>query len=172
MYMYVQRKPLQASGGKARRTKQDERSDQTKRNMKEYAYQLRMKVRDYECDMEGIVNNANYQHYMEHTRHEFLLQAGISFAEMLEQGIVSVVARITIDYKTPLRSRDEFLSCLSISQEGVRYVFHQDIYRASDMKLAARGKVDVVCLVDGKLSRCPGLEEKLDSYMEVKEEVK
>ncbi|MBP5393081.1 MAG: acyl-CoA thioesterase [Bacteroidaceae bacterium] len=129
-----------------------------------YAYELKMKVRDYECDMEGIVNNANYQHYMEHTRHEFLLQAGISFAEMLEQNIVSVVARITIDYKTPLRSRDEFVSCLNITQEGIRYVFRQDIYRASDMKLAAKGKVDVVCLVDGKLSRCPELEEKLKAY--------
>ncbi len=122
--------------------------------MKEYAYKLKMKVRDYECDLEGIVNNANYQHYMEHTRHEFLLEAG-------EQNIVSVVARITIDYKTPLRSRDEFLSCLNVRLEGIRYVFCQDIYRVSDMKLAAKGKVDVVCLVDGKLSRCPELEEKL-----------
>ena len=80
------------------------------------------------------------------------------------QNIVSVVARITIDYKTPLRSRDEFISCLNIKQEGIRYVFYQDIYRASDMKLAAKGKVDVVCLVDGKLSRCPELEEKLKAY--------
>lgn len=132
--------------------------------MKNYTYQLKMKVRDYECDIEGIVNNANYQHYMEHTRHEFLLETGISFAEMCEQNIISVVARIAIDYKTPLRSRDEFLSCLNIRQEGVRYVFYQDIYRLPDMKLATRGKVDIVCLVDGKLSRCPELEEKLKAY--------
>lgn len=132
--------------------------------MKNYAYQLKMKVRDYECDIEGIVNNANYQHYMEHTRHEFLLETGISFAEMCEQNIISVVARIAIDYKTPLRSRDEFLSCLNIRQEGIRYVFYQDIYRLPDMKLATRGKVDIVCLVDGKLSRCPELEEKLKAY--------
>ena len=132
--------------------------------MKNYTYQLKMKVRDYECDMEGIVNNANYQHYMEHTRHEFLLETGISFAEMCEQNIISVVARIAIDYKTPLRSRDEFLSFLNIRQEGIRYVFYQDIYRLPDMKLATRGKVDIVCLVDGKLSRCPELEEKLKAH--------
>lgn len=132
--------------------------------MKNYTYQLKMKVRDYECDIEGIVNNANYQHYMEHTRHEFLLETGISFAEMCEQNIISVVARIAIDYKTPLRSRDEFLSCLNIRQEGIRYVFYQDIYRLPDIKLATRGKVDIVCLVDGKLSRCPELEEKLKAY--------
>ena len=46
-------------------------TNKPKRRMKEYVYQLKMKVRDYECDLEGIVNNANYQHYMEHTRHEF-----------------------------------------------------------------------------------------------------
>lgn len=130
----------------------------------EYIFENRDIVRDYECDIQGIVNNANYQHYMEHTRHEFLLSAGISFAEMTAQDIVSVVARITIAYKSPLRSRDEFLSCLNVKQEGLRYIFHQDIYRLSDMKLAARGTVDVVCLVHGKLSRCPELEEKLKAY--------
>ena len=128
-----------------------------------FAYTLRMKVRDYECDMEGIVNNANYQHYMEHTRHEFLLQEGISFAEMLELDIVSVVARITIDYKTPLRSRDEFLSCLNVEKQGPRYVFQQDIYRLPDNKLAMRAHVDIVALVDGKL--VAGVEE-LDRLLE------
>ena len=38
----------------------------------EYIFELKMKVRDYECDGQGIVNNANYQHYTEHTRHEFI----------------------------------------------------------------------------------------------------
>lgn len=129
-----------------------------------YAYELKMKVRDYECDLEGIVNNANYQHYMEHTRHEFLLEAGISFADMHSRGIDAVVASVSIRYKTPLRSRDEFLSCLKVKREGVRYVFHQDIYRLPDMKLAARGTVDTVCLVDGRLGRCLDLEDKLTPY--------
>ena len=60
--------------------------------MEKYIYELKMKVRDYECDLQGIVNNANYQHYIEHTRHEFLLSAGISFAQLHEQGIDAVVA--------------------------------------------------------------------------------
>ena len=28
----------------------------------DYTYKLRLTVRDYECDIEGVVNNANYQH--------------------------------------------------------------------------------------------------------------
>ena len=46
-----------------------------------------MEVRDYECDIEGIVNNANYLHYMEHTRHLFLKECGLSFAEMHNKGV-------------------------------------------------------------------------------------
>ena len=56
-----------------------------------YIYELKMKVRDYECDLQGIVNNANYQHYLEHTRHEFLLSTGVSFAALHEQGVDPVV---------------------------------------------------------------------------------
>ena len=33
-----------------------------------YLFSIDLKVRDYECDLQGVVNNANYQHYMEHTR--------------------------------------------------------------------------------------------------------
>lgn len=131
---------------------------------KKYAYELRLKVRDYECDLEGIVNNANYQHYMEHTRHEFLLTAGLSFSEMFSNGITPVVARIQIAFKTPLRSRDEFASRLRVKREGLRYIFLQDIYRLPDEKLVARGQVDTVCLVNGKLSECPELEQKLLKY--------
>ena len=133
---------------------------------KKYVFELPFKVRDYECDLEGIVNNANYQHYMEHTRHEFLLHAGLSFAEMNRQGIVPVVARIAIDYKTPLRSRDEFLCRLRVCKEGVRYVFFQDIFRLPDMKLAARGRVDTVCLVGGRLQECTELETQLEPFFE------
>ncbi len=125
-------------------------------------YELKLKVRDYECDLQGIVNNANYQHYMEHARHEFLLERGVSFAQLHEEGIDAVVARINIAYKTPLRSCDEFICRLCVKKEGVKYVFHQDILRASDMKLCCRGQVDTVCLIHGKL----GTTLELDALCE------
>ena len=97
-------------------------------------------------------------------RHEFLLAAGISFAEMYQAGITPVVARIQIAFKTPLRSRDEFVSKLRVRKEGLRYIFMQDIFRLPDHKLVVRGQVDTVCLVHGKLSECPELGEKLQPY--------
>ncbi|MCM1313018.1 MAG: acyl-CoA thioesterase [Bacteroides sp.] len=127
--------------------------------MGKYIFELKMKVRDYECDLQGIVNNANYQHYIEHTRHEFLLSHGVSFARLHEQGTDAVVARLNMQFKTPLRSGDEFVSKLWLKKEGVKYVFMQDIYRLPDMKIAIKAQVDTVCLVNGRLSE----SEELDS---------
>ena len=119
--------------------------------MKDYIFEMKMKVRDYECDAQGIVNNANYQHYMEHTRHEFILSKGIRFSELHEQGIDPVVARITLEYKSPLKGGDEFVSKLNVKKEGIRYVFEQHIYRIEDERLCVKATVECVCIVNGKL---------------------
>ena len=128
----------------------------------EYIFELKMKVRDYECDGQGIVNNANYQHYTEHTRHEFIESRGVKFADLHEQGIDPVVARISLTYKTPLRGGDEFISRLYVKKEGIRYVFYQDIYRASDEKLCVKAVVECVCVINGKL----GTHEMFDAMCE------
>ena len=120
--------------------------------MEKYIYELKMKVRDYECDLQGIVNNANYQHYLEHTRHEFLTSVGISFARLHEEGIDPVVARLTMAFKTPLRSGDEFVSKLYMKKEGIKYVFYQDIFRKSDGKVALKAVVETVFIVNGRLT--------------------
>lgn len=120
--------------------------------MEKYIYELTMKVRDYECDLQGIVNNANYQHYLEHTRHEFLESTGTSFAALHAQGIDPVVARISMAFKIPLKSGDEFISKLYLKKEGVKFVFYQDIFRKSDYKAVVKAVVETVCVVNGRLS--------------------
>lgn len=120
--------------------------------MSKYIYELVLKVRDYECDLQGIVNNANYQHYLEHTRHEFMSSIGMSFAALHQQGIDPVIARINMAFKTPLTSGDEFVSRLYLKKEGIKYVFYQDIFRKKDEKIVVKAIVEAVCVVNGKLS--------------------
>ena len=144
--------------------KEKEKSQKQDKGSK--VFETRMEVRDYECDIEGIVNNANYLHYLEHTRHLFLKQCGLSFAEMHRKGVDAVVARMALQYKVPLRCDDEFVSRLSITREGVRYVFNQDIIRASDNKLSLRAKVELVCLIDGKLGRSAEYDAAFNDYFE------
>ncbi len=124
-----------------------------------------MKVRDYECDLQGIVNNANYQHYIEHTRHEFLESAGLSFAKLHDEGVDPVVARISMAFKTPLRSGDEFISKLYLKKEGIKYVFYQDIFRLSDMKPVMKATVETVCVVNGKLSSTSIFDDVFSPYL-------
>ena len=88
--------------------------------MKDYAFEIEMKVRDYECDLQGVVNNSNYQHYMEHARHEFLETTGTSFSALHDQGIDVMVSRIDISYKHSLRGSDRFVVQVAYQREGIK----------------------------------------------------
>ena len=128
--------------------------------MSRYIFETKMEVRDYECDIEGIVNNANYLHYMEHTRHLFLKECGLSFAEMHNKGVDAVVARMNL----VLQCDDEFFSRLWLEKQGVRYVFHQDIFRAKDEKLCLKATVELVCLINGKLGNSEDYDKAFEKY--------
>lgn len=130
-----------------------------------YLYKIKLKVRDYECDIQGVVNNSVYQNYLEHARHEFLESIGNNFKALHEQGIDAMVSRIEIDYKTSLTCGDEFEVRLNIEREGVKLVFKEDIYRVSDNKLCAKGKVYIICLVNGRLSKGEVFDELFAEYL-------
>jgi len=122
-------------------------------------YSLEFCVRDYECDIQGIVNNANYQHYLEHARHEYIKTLGLNFTELHEQGVDMVVAKLEMAFKTPLKSNDKFFVTVTMKKEGIRWIFLQDIQRLPDLKMAVRARVDAVAVVNGKLTNYKPLDE-------------
>ncbi len=130
-----------------------------------YIHEITLKVRDYECDMQGIVNNANYQHYMEHARHEFLLGTGVGFTDLRAKDIECVVRAINIEYRTPLRSKDEAVCRLYLRREGPKFVFYQDIYRKNDNRLCTRGRVDTVATINGRATRGDELATFFGEYL-------
>ena len=108
----------------------------------EYLRSLEFKVRDYECDMQGVVNNSVYQNYLEHARHEYLQSEGINFAEMTAKGINLVVVRAELDYRDSLQSNDAFVVKSNFTRlSRVRFQFIQDIYRLSVNKLMLQALV-------------------------------
>lgn len=110
--------------------------------MHDVAFELILSVRDYECDMQGIVNNAVYQNYLEHARHEYLKSVGLDFAEITRQGINLVVTRVELDYLHPLRSGDAFVVKLTPYRVSrLRFGFQQDIYRLPDERPILRGRI-------------------------------
>ena len=134
------------------------------KDTRKYCFAMEMSVRDYELDCESIVNNANYLHYMEHTRHTFCAEAGMSFVRMHEAGVDVVVRKIEIEYKQSLRGGDHFVSCLRLERRGARFIFHQDILK-SNGEISAQGVVTVVVLKNGKLSRGEELARICQKYI-------
>ena len=130
-----------------------------------YIFEMPMRVRDYEVDSQGIVNNAIYLHYLEHTRHEFCRMAGTSFRRMLAAGIDPVLRSVNIAYLRPLGLGEEMVSKLALRREGARFVFIQDIYSLPDLQPVVKAEVSVVCLEGGRLSRGDVLAEAFAEYL-------
>jgi acyl-CoA thioester hydrolase len=98
--------------------------------------ELELKVRDYECDMDHVVNNAVYLNYLEHARHELLQARGLKFGELSKRGISLVVTRIEVDYKGSLVSGDAFIVRTTLQRSGrIRFHFKQSIHRVADNRL-------------------------------------
>ena len=135
--------------------------------MENYIYRLEMKVRDYECDIQGVVNNANYQHYLEYARHEFLEYIGGSFSQMHDEGFDMMVSKITLEYKRPLRGGDKFVVCINAQRKGAKLVFMQDIYNLADDSVVLKGEVDVICLKNGRLTRGEVFDEMFKDLINV-----
>lgn len=126
---------------------------------------MEMEVRDYELDTEQIVNNANYLHYMEHTRHKFCQMAGVPFIDLHNQGIDAVVRKIDIEYLESLRSGESFISALNLERKGPRFIFHQDILKQDGTTIVTQATVTCVMLKNGRLSKGDEVAELFKKYL-------
>lgn len=131
-----------------------------------YQNELEFEVRDYECDLQGFVNNANYQHYLEHARHKWLLSIGLDFDALHKQEIDLIVVRVEIDYRFPLKSRDRFVVRSYFQRSGrLRLICNQDIYRLPDDRIIAQAKVVATGLQNGRPAVPPVIGEKIDALL-------
>lgn len=129
--------------------------------------EYKMKVRDYECDAQGIVNNANYQHYYEVSRHEFLEEHNLAFMDLHNNlGIDGVVTGIYIRFHHSLKGSEEFICTVdSLEKKGIQYIFNQSIYRLRDGKKCSSARVETALLVNGKISRPSLFDKVLGKYV-------
>lgn len=128
----------------------------------DYRHSVQIQVRDYECDLQGVVNNAVYLNYYEHARHLLLKTLDIDFAKEAENGRFLVVIRIEIDYKQSLKSGDSVKIDTCVKQKGrCRFVFFQTMTNNADHSLVSHAEVTGVCVQNGRPVPYPILKEKL-----------
>lgn len=128
----------------------------------ENLFAVDFKVRDYECDLQGVVNNSVYQNYLEHARHEFLLASGVDFAALTAEGIHLVVVRAEMDYRKSLKPGDSFQVTVACEMDGrIRIVFVQRILKF-DGTVMLEARITGTALDQRGRPRIPeGLLEKL-----------
>ena len=115
-------------------------------------FDLELEVRDYECDLQGIVNNAIYLNYLEHARHQLLRNIGVDFAKLHEGGCDLVVTRAELDYEQPLRSGDRFVVRSVLKrQRRIRFVFEQEILKFPKMERVLQGIIIGTGVINGKI---------------------
>lgn len=131
----------------------------------DYQYETTIRVRDYETDSQGIVNNANYLHYLEITRHDFCEAAGTSFLAMQREGLDPVVRKIEIEYLRSLTMGDTMVSRLALRRKGPKFVFCQDIFNVATGEQVVHADVTVVCLEHGQLSRGDRMASLFSKYL-------
>lgn len=99
-------------------------------------FAITLRVRRYEVDVLGHVNNAVYQHYLEQAAVEHSEQLGFSYERYRQIGGIFVLRRITIDYLRPALAGDQLRVTTWIGQmRGPRAVRHYQIHRLPEQEL-------------------------------------
>lgn len=68
---------------------------------------MKRRVQYYETDMMGVVHHANYIHWMEEARIEFMDRMGFPYKRMEAEGVLSPVKNIQVNYLKPCTFGDE-----------------------------------------------------------------
>jgi acyl-CoA thioester hydrolase len=120
--------------------------------MENWDFRCDLEVRDYEIDMQGIVNHSIYLNYLEYSRTLFIRKLGIDVYNMHNRGLDVMVSRLEQEYKYSLRPNDKFYILLRAKREGrVRLIFDHEIRRADDT-LILIARATIIC-VNLKTSR-------------------
>ncbi|MBR0217893.1 MAG: acyl-CoA thioesterase [Clostridia bacterium] len=105
------------------------------------------RVQYYETDMMGVVHHANYVHWMEEARIDFMDQLGFPYAAMEEKGVISPVKSVSCEYKRSCTFGDEIRVTVSIADfNGVVLGIKYQMEKASDGETVCEARSEHVFL--------------------------
>lgn len=128
------------------------------------------KVQYYETDMMGIAHHANYIHWMEEARIDFMEQLGYPYGDMEQSGIYSPVTSLSCDYKHPCTFNDQLSITVSIAAfTGARLILKYEMRKGDELICEARSGhafVDKVGRIIRLPRAVPALAQKIELLCE------
>jgi acyl-CoA thioester hydrolase len=82
----------------------------------------RLRVRYSECDLQGVLFNANYLAYIDHTITELWRAAYGGYTVMLDRGVDIVVAEVNMRFRAPARFDEEVVIEATVTHLGTTSV--------------------------------------------------
>jgi len=129
-------------------------------------FELKLSVRNYELDSFGVINNAVYQNYLEHTRHQFLESQDLKLTAYLEQGLSPVITKAEIEYRSSLQSRDDFIVSLElVLLSKVKFIFLQEIRSIPNKTLIPSARITGTILNSSGRPFLPAAFQNLRTFL-------
>jgi YbgC/YbaW family acyl-CoA thioester hydrolase len=115
----------------------------------EHQLHYRLKVRSYNLDSFGHVNNAVYLNYLEEARGDYLEQLGLSFTLFHQWQAFAIVVSAEIAYKSPAKFSEilDIRGAFSAIKRS-SFTINYEIYNETTAKLCAVAKM-TFAFVDG-----------------------
>lgn len=114
---------------------------------KDFRFHHRIRVRFADTDMQGIVFNGNYLTYYDVAWTEYFREMGMTWKDIIDTGADTVLARTTIEFKSPAHF-DEVLEIYArVSSVGnTSMTFDFEIYPEGEDRLVGTSSSLYVCI--------------------------
>ncbi|MBN2120433.1 MAG: YbgC/FadM family acyl-CoA thioesterase [Candidatus Omnitrophica bacterium] len=106
---------------------------------------MKKKIYYHDTDCGGVVYYANYLKYFEEARTELMSKAGLDLSLLQNRGVLFVVRKVEVEYKSPAKYGDILEVSSRIEKlKNVTMTFSQSIAR--DGQLLVKALTQLVCI--------------------------
>jgi len=85
-------------------------------------HSVSVRVRTYECDAYGHVNNAVYLNYLEYARDHWILDSGLDYQALVASGQGVFVAEARLTFQSPALPGEELTITTAVAHAGAAWL--------------------------------------------------
>jgi acyl-CoA thioester hydrolase len=113
----------------------------------DFRFHHKIRVRFADTDLQGIVFNGNYMTFYDVAWTEYFREIGLTWKAMIDSNVDTVLARTTIEFKSPAKFDDVLEVHARVSKIGnTSIIFDFEIYPEGEQRLVGSAQSLYVCV--------------------------